>query len=547
MGTGGSAGTAGSVGTGGSAGTGGPAGTAGSEGPGERHERPADGGPPPGAPSPSETGAGRLLGGRYRLLERLGAGGMGTVWRARDEVVDRDVAVKEPLVPEHFSASERRTAHQRMRREARAAARIDHPSVVTLHDVVVEDDRPWIVMELLRGRSLAEVLDEGTLDPREAARIGQAVLSALQAAHEAGVLHRDVKPGNVMVCRHDRVVLTDFGIAQVEGEQKLTETGSFIGSPEYLAPERVLGRRPGPESDLWSLGVTLYQAVEGVSPFRRRTTPSTLQAILLAELPPPQRSREMTALITGLLRKEPETRLTVQAARPLLNALAAPPAPPAPVRTPTVVANAPSDGPPAPLPVRLMRGRYGVGAAAAVVLVLVVTLVLRFTGDGPPEGWKRYDEYRMRLSAAAPADWTIAVEDQLNKDEGAYRGTRYTAPKGDVWLLVDRKEGTTETPRATAERWKREHESASPPAGGTASVATVESTTHQGRDAAVITETYSRQEEGVPRRLAKTLVVVTSRQERVTLGVDVPDGRNAAKTAADLLGKARSVLDIRDP
>ncbi|MFF4871649.1 protein kinase [Streptomyces sp. NPDC000961] len=416
--------------------------------------------------------------------------------------------------------------------------------MVTLHDVVVEDDRPWIVMELLRGRSLAEVLDEGTLEPREAARIGQAVLGALHAAHEAGVLHRDVKPGNVMVCRHDRVVLTDLGIAQVEGEQRLTETGSFIGSPEYLAPERVLGRRPGPESDLWSLGVTLYQAVEGVSPFRRRTTPTTLQAILLAELPPPQRSREMTALITGLLRKEPESRLTVQAARPLLNALAAPPARPAPVRTPTVVVDG---GPPAPLPVRLLRGRYGAGAAAVVVLALVVTLVLRFTGDGPPEGWKGYDEYRMGLSVAAPADWTIAVEDKLDDENGAYRGTRYTAPKGDAWLLVDRMEKATETPRAIAERWKREHESASPPAGGAPSVATVESTAQQGRDAAVITETYSRQEDGAPRRLYKTLIVVTSRQERVTLGVDVPDGKGAAKIAADLLEKARSAFGIRNP
>ncbi|MFZ4302591.1 serine/threonine-protein kinase [Streptomyces cinereoruber] len=513
----------------------------------ERRERAADGAGSSGAPPSPEAGAGRLLGGRYRLLERLGSGGMGTVWRARDEVVDRDVAVKEPRVPEHFSAAERSTAHQRMRREARAAARIDHPSVVTLHDVVVEDDRPWIVMELLRGRSLAEILDEGTLEPREAARIGQAVLGALHAAHEAGVLHRDVKPGNVMVCHHDRVVLTDFGIAQVEGEQKLTETGAFIGSPEYIAPERVLGRRPGPESDLWSLGITLYQAVEGVSPFRRRTTPSTLQAILLAELPPPQRSREMTALITGLLRKEPENRLTVQAARPLLSALVAPPARPAPERTPTVVVDAPPDGPPAPLPVRLLRSRYGVGAAAAVALALVVTLVLRFTGDGPPEGWKEYDEYRMGLSVAAPADWTITVEDKLDNDDGAYRGTRYTAPKGDVWLSVDRMEKATETPRAIAERWKREHESASPPVGGAASVATVESTTHGGRDAAIITETYSRQEDEVTRRLYRTLIVVTSRQERVPLGVDVPDGKGAAKTADDLLEKARSAFEIRNP
>ncbi len=154
----------------------------------------------------------------------------------------------------------------------------------------------------------------------------------------------------------------------------------------------------------------------------------------------------MTALITGLLRKEPESRLTVQAARPLLNALAAPPARPAPVRTPTVVVDGAPDGPPALLPVRLLRGRYGAGAAAVVALALVVTLVLRFTGDGPPEGWKRYDEYRMGLSVAAPADWTIAVQDDLDNDGGAYRGTRYTAPKGDVWLLVDRMEKATETP-----------------------------------------------------------------------------------------------------
>ncbi len=174
--------------------------------------------------------------------------------------------------------------------------------------------------------------------------------------------------------------------------------------------------------------------------------------------------------------------------------------------------------------------------------------MLRLGGDGPPEGWKEYDEYRMGLSVAAPADWTIAVEDDLDNESGAYRGTRYTTPKGDVWLLVDRMENATETPRAIAERWKKEHESASPPTNGTASVATVESGTHQGRDAAVITESYSRQEENeVTRRLCKTLIVVTSRQERVTLGVDVPDGKGAAKTAGDLLEKARSAFEIRNP
>ncbi|WP_141726945.1 serine/threonine-protein kinase, partial [Streptomyces niveus] len=212
----------------------------------------------PMEPDPS---VGRLLGGRYRLVSRLGHGGMGTVWLAHDEIVDRDVAIKEPRVPEHLREHERDTVHQRMRREASSAARIDHPAVVTMYDVVVEDSKPWIVMELVRGQSLADRLQEGTLDPREAARIGLDVLNALNAAHEAGVLHRDVKPDNVLLGRGDRVVLSDFGIAQVEGQQGLTETGAFVGSPEFISPERVLGQRPGPESDLWSLGVVLYAAV----------------------------------------------------------------------------------------------------------------------------------------------------------------------------------------------------------------------------------------------------------------------------------------------
>ncbi|WP_344098119.1 serine/threonine-protein kinase, partial [Streptomyces stramineus] len=256
-----------------------------------------------------DPGTGRLVGGRYRLVSRLGHGGMGTVWKARDEVVDRDVAIKEPRVPDHVPEHQRQTVYQRMQREARAAARIDHPSVVTVHDVVVEDGRPWIVMELVRGHSLGDRLAEGTLDPREAARIGLAVLGALSAAHAAGVLHRDVKPDNVLLGGDERVVLTDFGIARIEGEQGLTETGAFVGSPEYVAPERVLGRRPGPESDLWALGVVLYAAVEGLSPFRRSHTPATLQAILTAEPQALTRgSGALGALVMQLLRKDPAPR-----------------------------------------------------------------------------------------------------------------------------------------------------------------------------------------------------------------------------------------------
>ncbi|MGW7052235.1 serine/threonine-protein kinase [Streptomyces sp. NPDC054888] len=481
-----------------------------------------------------------MVGGRYRLLERLGSGGMGTVWRARDEVVDRDVAIKEPRLPEHFTPAERHTAHQRMQREARAAARIDHPSVVAIHDVVTENDSPWIVMELLRGKSLAEVLDEGTLNPPEAARIGLAVLGALDAAHEAGVLHRDVKPGNVMIGSHDRVVLTDFGIAQMEGEQKLTETGGFVGSPEYIAPERVLGRRPGPESDLWSLGVMLYQAVEGVSPFRRQTTPSTLQAVLLAELPPPQHTAELTEALTGLLRKEPESRLTAGSAQTLLRAALAPAARPDP--SPRTSATSEGGAPRRPRTPRLIA----VAAAVALTLALAVVLVPRLTSDEPPEGWKRYEEYRMQLTVAAPADWTISTADDLESSDGAYVATEYTSPKGDMSLLVSQKQKATETARATADRWKTEYEQAGPPDGGSPAASTVETTTEQGKDAAIITNEYSEETEGTPRRLSKTLIVVNSAQERLTLSVEVPAGKSAARTAGDLLRKARSEYRIND-
>ncbi|MFD5102912.1 serine/threonine-protein kinase, partial [Streptomyces albidochromogenes] len=493
--------------------------------------------------SGAETGAGRLVGGRYRLLERLGAGGMGTVWRARDEVVDRDVAIKEPRLPDHFTPAERHTARQRMQREARAAARIDHPSVVVIHDVVIENDSPWIVMELLRGRSLAEVLDEGTLTPAEAARIGLTVLGALDAAHAAGVLHRDVKPGNVMIGGHDRVVLTDFGIAQMEGEQKLTETGGFVGSPEYIAPERVLGRRPGPESDLWSLGVMLYQAVEGVSPFRRQTTPSTLQAVLLAELPPPQHTADLTQALVGLLRKEPESRLSAQSAQPLLRAALAPA-----TRTDTrPPAHAPSDAGPHPTARARARRRIAAAAGAAAALALAAVLITRFTGDDLPEGWKRYEEYRMQLTVAAPAEWTITTKDDVESSDGPYVATEYTSPKGDMSLRVDQKEKATETARATADRWKSEYEQATPPTGGSPATSTVESTTEQGKDAAVITNVYSEEVEGTPpRRLSKTLIVVNSSQERLTLTVDVPAGKSAARVADDLMRKARSQYQIKD-
>ncbi|MFF2650984.1 serine/threonine-protein kinase [Streptomyces sp. NPDC058045] len=262
---------------------------------------------------------GQLLAGRYRLGETIGRGGMGRVWQAHDEVLHRAVAVKELTAAQFVADSDRGVLLARTRAEARAAARISHPAVVTVHDVLEHDERPWIVMELVVGRSLADaVKGDGPLDPREAARIGLWVLRALRAAHTAGVLHRDVKPGNVLLAEDGRVLLTDFGIAQVEGDTTLTKTGEVVGSVDYLAPERVRGADPGPASDLWALGATLYTAVDGRSPFRRTTPLTTMQAVVTEEPSVPRGADALGPVIMALLRKDPEDRPTAEQAEELL-------------------------------------------------------------------------------------------------------------------------------------------------------------------------------------------------------------------------------------
>ncbi|MFJ5289764.1 protein kinase [Streptomyces sp. NPDC088348] len=234
---------------------------------------------------------------------------MGKVWRAHDEVLHRTVAVKELTAGLYVSEADRAVLHARTQKEARAAARINHPGVVTVHDVIEFDDRPWIVMEYIDGPSLADVVKEsGALDPREAARVGLHVLGALRAAHAAGVLHRDVKPGNVLLAHDGRVLITDFGIAAIEGDSEITRTGEIVGSIDYLAPERVYGEAPGPASDLWSLGATLFTAVEERSPFRRTSPISTLQAVVNDEPPKLTRAGPLTSVITGLLRKDAAER-----------------------------------------------------------------------------------------------------------------------------------------------------------------------------------------------------------------------------------------------
>jgi eukaryotic-like serine/threonine-protein kinase len=260
-----------------------------------------------------------LLHGRYRLQEPLARGGMGTVWRAHDELLGRAVAVKEVLLPPGLSDQERTVIRQRTLREARAAARLNHPGVVTIFDVVEEHDQPWIVMAMLPSRTLAQVIvEDGPLPPAAVAKHGIALLDALDAAHDAGVLHRDVKPANVLITRDGRTVLTDFGIATVEGDATITTTGLLVGSPAYMAPERARGLTPGPAADLWSLGATLYAAVDGRAPFERTNTFSTLTAVLTEAPPPSDRLGPLAPVIEGLLIKDPEDRLGATVARIML-------------------------------------------------------------------------------------------------------------------------------------------------------------------------------------------------------------------------------------
>lgn len=279
-------------------------------------------------------GAGRLVAGRYRVIGKLGRGGMGVVWRAKDEVLGREVAVKELRAFSDAAAPELADLRLRMQREARAAARVRHPGVIAVHDIAEHEGRPVIVMELVHGPSLDDVLRErGTLTPEHAADIGAKVLDALAAAHRAGVLHRDVKPGNVLLEHGGRVVLTDFGIATVEepgdgSATRLTGSGELVGSLDYLAPERARGEDPGPASDVWSLGATLYAALEGASPFRRTSTWSTLTAIVVEPLPEPRNAGQLGPALAELMDKDPSRRADASRAAALLRAVASGEPPP---------------------------------------------------------------------------------------------------------------------------------------------------------------------------------------------------------------------------
>ncbi|WP_405843255.1 serine/threonine-protein kinase [Streptomyces sp. NBC_01518] len=269
----------------------------------------------------------RVIAGRYRLEKRLGRGGMGVVWRATDQLLGRQVAVKEIAQDDSLSEEEARQQRDRTLREARAVAQLRHPHIIVVHDVVEQDERPYIVMELIDGGSLAERISaRGPVDAAEAARIGVALLGALRTAHAAGVLHRDIKPANVLLQTatdedgSERVVLTDFGIAQVAGATTLTESGAFVGSPEYTAPERMSGVRTGPASDLWSLGALLCTVLSGESPFHRDSLGGILHAVVIDEIRPPEQARPLLPVVRGLLERDPERRLGAAEAERMLRA-----------------------------------------------------------------------------------------------------------------------------------------------------------------------------------------------------------------------------------
>ncbi|MGH3376871.1 MAG: WD40 repeat domain-containing serine/threonine protein kinase [Actinoallomurus sp.] len=282
-----------------------------------------------------------LIAGQYLLIEQVGRGGFAVVWRARDDRLRRDVAVKQLFLPPHFTEEQRREHRERTLREARSAARLTHPGVVTVYDVVEHDGSPWIIMEFVPGRTLGQIVrTEGPLPPSRAAGIGLAVLDALRAAHAAGVLHRDVKPSNVIV-GDGRVVLGDFGIARIEGDDDLTQSGIVMGAPSYTAPERARGEPAIAASDLWSLGALIFYAVEGRRAFSGANPNATFHAILTRPAAPTHRAGLLAPVIDGLLRKDPATRMTAEEAADLL----------------TTAARGP-DRPPAPRPTAGVRAGY---------------------------------------------------------------------------------------------------------------------------------------------------------------------------------------------
>jgi serine/threonine protein kinase len=276
--------------------------------------------PPPAAQPTAEGRPGRNVAGRYRLQHLLGTGGMGNVWLAADEILDRHVAIKEFTLSE--DVIDRTAATARVLDEAKAAARVSHPSVVSVHDLAVEDGQLWIVMEALSGHTLAQAIrEQGRMDLGRVADIAVQMLQALEAVHREGIVHRDVKPGNVQLSSDGRVVLIDFGLASRDGKASPIKPGQIVGSPPYMAPETIREGTFGPASDLFSLGATIYAAVEGRQPFHELSAFSTLEAVKNEPPPPARHAGYLRPVIEGLLTKDPDARLSLAEAHDYLMAV----------------------------------------------------------------------------------------------------------------------------------------------------------------------------------------------------------------------------------
>ncbi|GAC1532283.1 MAG: hypothetical protein NVS3B12_09760 [Acidimicrobiales bacterium] len=447
---------------------------------------------------------GSLVGGRYRIDRVLGRGGMGVVWAAMDTLLERPVALKEIHLPPALDDNERRRLEARVLREARASARLSHPSVVAVYDVVDEGGRPFIVMELVKAPSLAELVGRrGPLPRRQVAEIGAALASALAVAHAVGIVHRDVKPANVLVPDHGPPRLTDFGIASITDDSGgTTTTQQLIGSPTYMSPEQAKNLPLTAATDRWSLGATLYYAVEGVPPFDRGEAIPTLTSILGDEPRAPQRAGSLAPVILSLLAKEPGERPSdAQLAAALTEVIGAPPAghtrivATTPTLTPdegpeTAMAPAPhiaaassptlahvpssrSVPPPAPSGNRPRSRALAAGAlVAALLLAGGAALLLRHTRSAPtarsatsaapatpapsvhpsstaappttlaaavPANWVAYRDASTGFTISHPPGWTVTVNGTL---------TDFRDPATGAYLRVDHRSPPDPSPEA---------------------------------------------------------------------------------------------------
>ncbi|GAA3208109.1 serine/threonine-protein kinase [Nonomuraea helvata] len=370
-----------------------------------------------------------MVGGRYRLLRTIGRGGMGKVWHAHDEVLGRDVAVKEVLPPPDLTGPEREVFAVRTFREARAAGRVAHPGVAAVYDVLEEGGHPWIVMQLVDSRTLGDLVrEEGPMSPLETANIGLQLLEALRAAHAAGVLHRDVKPDNVLLTEDGRAVLTDFGIATTEDEAPVTRTGILIGTPAFMAPERAAGGQASPASDLWSLGITLYMAVEGHSPFQRDNALATLSAVMHAESAPLARAGVLAPVLLGLLRKNPAERMSlVEAER----------------RLAVIIAGGTTEQTgPVPIPVAEPRSRRrGLRVAAIAGSALIVAVVA-----GGAAWWSNRAQEPPLDQSPAPAVVTAGPSSSGPEPTRDHESTRPTPAETSSASAPERSPGTASEP-----------------------------------------------------------------------------------------------------